>query len=259
MGAPARRRFRFGRLGLLAGARAGGPAPTTQTAWVQSTDITQEFLQERLEKWYGPNTVVLINGDMELEGKSPEAESKRRSQRVFRDDPNIRFLVSTEAGGEGINLQYFFSYIDSAGWGCGTKLPHNVTSLLGVMDGHASDLRSGLPWQGVEIHEPVRLLFLFETTPEMMFKIMQRNSLVNRVLRNGWGQLALLDPNSSNIVVFRNGEFVERKTGEPMNAPERIAMPMLIKDVTYKSPLSGKEILSFSAGRSVLTVVPLIV
>jgi superfamily II DNA or RNA helicase len=86
---------------------------------------TQEFLKERLEKWYGANTVVLINGDMPLEGKaavavlSPapketpvgtpalqEAESKRRSQRVFREEPSVRFLVSTEAGGEGINLQF---------------------------------------------------------------------------------------------------------------------------------------------------------
>ena len=49
---------------------------------------------------------------------------------------------------EGINLTYFFSYIDSTGWGCGTKLPHNVTSLLGVMDGAASDLRLGLALAG---------------------------------------------------------------------------------------------------------------
>ena len=35
-----------------------------------------------------------------------EAESKRRSQRVFREEPSVRFLVSTEAGGEGINLQF---------------------------------------------------------------------------------------------------------------------------------------------------------
>lgn len=67
---------------------------------------TQEFIKERLEEWYGPKTVALINGDMKLEGKTPEAESKRRSQRLFRDEPRVRFLVSTEAGGEGINLQF---------------------------------------------------------------------------------------------------------------------------------------------------------
>jgi hypothetical protein len=31
--------------------------------------------------------------------------TKRTSQRLFRDHPRVRFLVSTEAGGEGINLQ----------------------------------------------------------------------------------------------------------------------------------------------------------
>jgi superfamily II DNA or RNA helicase len=73
---------------------------------------TQEFLKERLEKWYGANTVVLINGDMELEGKTPEAESKRRSQRVFREEDSVRFLVSTEAGGEGINLQFCYVVVN---------------------------------------------------------------------------------------------------------------------------------------------------
>src|SRR5262249_45445030 len=55
----------------------------------------------------------------------------------------------------GINLEYYFPHVDSYGYGCATKLPHNVTALLGVMDGAASDLRTGLPWQMVEIHEPV--------------------------------------------------------------------------------------------------------
>ncbi|MGA2270997.1 MAG: helicase-related protein, partial [Bryobacteraceae bacterium] len=73
---------------------------------------TQEFLKEKLERWYGANTVVLINGGMELEGKTPEAESKRRSQRVFREAPEVRFLVSTEAGGEGINLQFCYIVVN---------------------------------------------------------------------------------------------------------------------------------------------------
>lgn len=67
---------------------------------------TQEFLKERLQEWYGEGTVVLINGDMKLEGRTADAESKRRSQQLFRDKPEVRFLVSTEAGGEGINLQF---------------------------------------------------------------------------------------------------------------------------------------------------------
>jgi len=107
----------------------------------------------------------------------------------------------------GINLQYTLSRIDPAGWGCGTKLPHNVTSLLGVMDGAASDLRSGLPWQGVDIHEPMRLLFVMETTPEAIRKVMSRNEVVRRIIENGWVHLALLDPYTSQMTIYRQGEF----------------------------------------------------
>ncbi len=57
----------------------------------------------------------------------------------------------------GISLEYYFSCVDHIGWGAGNKLPHNVTSLLGVMDGAASDLRPGLYQQMIEIHEPMRL------------------------------------------------------------------------------------------------------
>ena len=108
---------------------------------------------------------------------------------------------------EGINMLYTLSAIDSSGWGSGTKLPHNVTSLLGVMDGAASDLRTGLPWQGVDIHEPVRILFIVETTPEAMLQIMAENPNVGRICKNGWAQLAVLDPESSAIQRFVNGKF----------------------------------------------------
>jgi len=108
---------------------------------------------------------------------------------------------------EGINMLYTLSAIDSRGWGSGTKLPHNVTSLLGVMDGAASDLRPGLPWQGVDIHEPVRLLFIVETTAEAMLQIMEENPIVGRICKNGWAQLAVLDPDSAQIQRFVNGKF----------------------------------------------------
>ncbi len=49
----------------------------------------------------------------------------------------------------GISLEYYFSSVDPSGFGCGSKLPHNITSLLGVMEGAASDLRTGLSAQMV--------------------------------------------------------------------------------------------------------------
>jgi uncharacterized protein YbcC (UPF0753/DUF2309 family) len=108
----------------------------------------------------------------------------------------------------GINLEYFFSHIDSPGYGCGTKLPHNITSLLGVMDGAGSDLRTGLPWQMTEIHEPVRLLIICETTPEVMFHILANNALGRKMTENGWVQLILQSPYTNDLLVYHSGEFV---------------------------------------------------
>lgn len=54
--------------------------------------------------------------------------------------------------------------------------------------------------------------------------------------------------------VFRDGQFVERKTGEPMNAPDRVATPFVLSDVTYKSPLSGQEITSRSQRREEMKI-----
>ena len=82
------------------------------------------------------------------------------------DDADGSTLAGVLAGvvpvAAGINLEYYFSRVDPGGYGCASKLPHNISALLGVMDGHASDLRTGLPWQMVEIHEPVRLLVVVE-------------------------------------------------------------------------------------------------
>ena len=108
----------------------------------------------------------------------------------------------------GINLEYYFSYVDPTGYGCGTKLPHNITSLLGVMDGAASDLRPGLPWQMVEIHEPVRLLFAIESTAQALLRIINENEAIAGLVRGGWVQLAVFDPATSLMHRYVRGEFV---------------------------------------------------
>jgi uncharacterized protein YbcC (UPF0753/DUF2309 family) len=125
----------------------------------------------------------------------------------------------------GISLEYYFSFVDPTGYGCGTKLPHNVTSLLGVMDGAASDLRPGLPWQMIEIHEPLRVLFVIETTTEAMRGIMERSPAIARLVDRGWVQLATLDPRSTRLHVYRDGRFepYEPRTDGLPTAPTSLA------------------------------------
>jgi uncharacterized protein YbcC (UPF0753/DUF2309 family) len=124
------------------------------------------------------------------------------------DDQGLRqLLASVIAVCAGISLEYYFSYIDNDRYGCGTKLPHNVTSLLGVMDGHASDLRTGLPWQMVEIHEPVRMLFVIETTPERLDKVIAASAALNQLVKNRWIRIATIDPTSGQVHVRRDSGF----------------------------------------------------
>jgi uncharacterized protein YbcC (UPF0753/DUF2309 family) len=116
----------------------------------------------------------------------------------------------------GINLEYFFSHVDPTGFGCGTKLPHNISCLLGVMDGARSDLRTGLPWQMVEIHEAIRLQFVIETTPEILNRIFADNPEIDRLARGGWMHVASLDPGDRALYRYRDGTFNRQaKVGPP--------------------------------------------
>ncbi|MBI2788551.1 MAG: DUF2309 domain-containing protein [Elusimicrobia bacterium] len=127
-------------------------------------------------------------------------------------DPKLDNLAALlGAGGPvcaGINLEYYFSVVDNERYGCGTKLPHNVTGLVGVMNGPASDLRTGLPWQMVEVHEPVRLLVVVENTPERVLEAARRSPAVVELVANRWIRLATIDPDDGTIRVLRADAFV---------------------------------------------------
>ena len=113
----------------------------------------------------------------------------------------------------GISLEYYFSFVDNEGYGCGTKLPHNVTGLVGVMNGYQGDLRTGLPLQMVEIHEPVRILFVVETTPERLMRTVHASRELTEFVDNRWIRLATMDPDTGRIEVLRDGTF-EPLTGD---------------------------------------------
>jgi uncharacterized protein YbcC (UPF0753/DUF2309 family) len=172
---------------------------------------SQDLAETRPEYGHATNAVCVVGRRQRTRGLFMDRRAFLVSYDPTQDDPDhtvlTRLLQAATPVCAGINLEYYFSYNDPAGWGCGTKLPHNITSLLGVMDGAASDLRPGLPWQMVEIHEPVRLLFVVETAPRALERIMARQPSIGKIFRNNWVQLAVLDPDSSAIWVYRSGRF----------------------------------------------------
>jgi uncharacterized protein YbcC (UPF0753/DUF2309 family) len=52
-------------------------------------------------------------------------------ERDPRDEALARVLGAVIPVCGGISLEYYFSTVDNEGYGCGTKLPHNITGLVG--------------------------------------------------------------------------------------------------------------------------------
>ncbi len=179
----------------------------------------EDLAQVRPEWGHATNAICIVGRRERTRGLFLDRRAFLASYDPTQDDADhsilTQILQAVFPVCAGINLEYYFSYVDNTGWGSGTKLPHNVSALLGVMDGAASDLRTGLPWQMVEIHEPVRIFFIIETTPQALLKIIDRNPGIGKLCRNRWVRLAVLDPATGGFSVFQSGEF---RTYQPQAA-----------------------------------------
>ncbi len=189
------------------------PLSLTPAGARQHMDARAEDLSQVRPEWgHATNAICLVGRRERSRGLFFDRRAFLTSYDPTQDTPDAAVLTRTLQAVfpvcGGISLEYYFSHVDPAGYGCGTKLPHNITGLLGVMDGAASDLRSGLPWQMVEIHEPMRLLFVLETTPAVMLGILGRHPPLEMMVKNGWVQLTLLDPETNAASIYRAGAFV---------------------------------------------------
>lgn len=172
---------------------------------------SEDLAQSRPELGHATNAICFVGRRERTRGLFLDRRVFLTSYDPTQDTPDAEILTRTMSAVfpvcGGINLEYYFSHIDPEGFGCGTKLPHNITSLVGVMDGAASDLRTGLPWQMTEIHEPVRLLIVCESTAAIVLRMLNRNPAMMQLTANGWVKLAVLDPDSQAIKLFRDGAF----------------------------------------------------
>lgn len=171
----------------------------------------EDLAQVRPEWGHATNAISIVGRRAFTRGLFLDRRAFLTSYDPTQDDAEhsilTRILQAVFPVCAGISLEYYFSSVDNTGYGCGTKLPHNVAAMLGVMDGAASDLRTGLPWQMVEIHEPMRLLNVIETTPEAMLRILERNAGIARLVNNGWCHLAVIHPETCDLSIYRDGAF----------------------------------------------------
>lgn len=178
-----------------------------------------DLAQPRPEYGHATNAFCIIGRRARTRGLFLDRRAFLVSYDPERDESGAilgRIMAAVVPVVAGISLEYYFSYVDPTGYGCGTKLPHNVTALLGVMDGAQSDLRTGLPWQMVEIHEPTRLAIVVEAPPDRVSKAVRGNPAIERLVRNRWVWLASLDPGSGALWELRHGRFVPYAPAQPL-------------------------------------------
>lgn len=133
----------------------------------------------------------------------------------------------------GINLEYYFSRVDQTNLGAGTKLPHNIVGLFAVNNGIDGDLRTGLPSQMIEIHDPVRILFIVEHNPDTVMEVIRSNPAIYKWIANYWVLFSVVEPSTREIFVFDNHQFTPYK---PMYNPLT-----MVNEEAFCLPIINKE------------------
>lgn len=181
-----------------------------------------DYSQARPELGHATNASALIGRRSATRGSFLDRRCFLISYDCTRDpDGKILENILLNAGpvGAGINLEYYFSTVNNERYGAGTKVTHNLTGLFGVMEGVFSDLRTGLPQQMIEIHEPMRLLVVVEAKTAVVGEIYARQPPLQELIGGGWLQVAVKDPDAAMIDLFVPGTGFVRWEGERTELP----------------------------------------
>ena len=168
------------------------------------------LFEPRPELGHGTNTLAIIGRREITKGLFLDRRAFLNSYDYTTDpDGTILTAVMRPIGlvCGGINLEYYFSRVDNIKMGAGTKLPHNVMGLFGVANSSDGDLRPGLPWQMIEVHDPVRLLVIVEHQPDIVLKAIQSSPEVFEWYKNEWVHIVALHPLEKQFYYFREGAF----------------------------------------------------
>ncbi|MFI3190006.1 hypothetical protein BCS42_07275 [Crenothrix sp. D3] len=207
--------------------------PTPDAALHHIQERATDFSQARPELGHATNAAAVV-------GRRSLTQGAFFDRRVFliSYDPTQDLegkilegiLLAVGPVGAGINLEYYFSSVNNDRFGCGTKVPHNITGFFGIMDGTSSDLRTGLPQQMIEIHEAMRLQLLVEAKTSVLEQIYERQESLRELIAGGWLHLSAKDPDSNDIYVFERGTGFVLWQADPIELPTYEKSPNCYKD-----------------------------
>jgi uncharacterized protein YbcC (UPF0753/DUF2309 family) len=191
---------------------------------------SQDLAQPRPEYGHCTNSLAVV-GRRDL---TRGLFMNRRSFLLTYDweiDPTGSILKDVVLGGipvaVNINMDYYFSYVDNENFGCGSKLPLNMTSLLGVMTGSQSDLRIGMVRQMAEIHEPIRNMTIIEAPLERVQTLFDSHPRLKNIMYNHWLRLVVCDPVAKQWYLFGDKEFRKIEVEDGQLKHYRSSMDMI--------------------------------
>jgi len=136
-----------------------------------------------------------------------------------------------------INAQYYFSTVDNAVYGSGSKVTHNPVGNVGVYQGNGGDLMAGLPLQSLlaahdePYHQPLRLSTVVHAPVERVTEVLADHEDVTQLLDNDWLSLTVVDPTQDHRAFHYDRDLAWEPAAERIEAqPEMQTAPAVADD-----------------------------
>ena len=155
-------------------------------------------------------------------------------------DPDGDALEAIVAGPlvvtQWINAQYYFSTVDNAVFGSGSKVTHNPVGNLGVHQGNGGDLMTGLPQQSLTSaadephHQPIRLSTVVHAPVDRVTDVLADNDEVVELLDNDWLSLTVVDPTQEHQSFHYEEDLAWTPAAEQPSVPREAPMAPAVAD-----------------------------